>query len=244
MTKKHPTGRSTLPKPEARQRYIEIGELVVLEQIQQDSKALDDNMIAVGPFARLDAGAVAAHDGKTRGAVTNLFGSQAIFQAETMALALSASALIEHVEYPAPADFPDPDDWVDAFFTGQSARGPLHGAVPTVNYAFLWAIWLSAVPYGLWSEQICRSSMEEHVQWVNQLEQVLAKALDHYGLALRAGVTSTDLACAIASTVEGVWLNQCLTNRHPCETSEPIATVLRRAGRMLWRGATEPAAGQ
>lgn len=235
-------GRSTLPKPEARQRYIEIGELVVLEQIRQDSKLLVDNKIAVGPFARLDAGAAAAKDGKTRGAITNLFGSQAMFQAETMALALSASALIEHVEYPSPADFANPDEWVDAFFAGQSARGPTHGATPTVTYAFLWTLWLSAVPYGLWSEQICRSSMEEHVQWVEQLELVLAQALKHYGLTVRKSTTLTDLACAIASTIEGVWLNQCLTVRHPCEPAEPIATVLCRAGRLLWLGAIEPAA--
>lgn len=243
-TMKHKGGRSTLPRPEARRRYIEIGEVVVLEQIQKDSKVLDDDTSAVGPFARLDAGAVAAHDGKTRGVITNLFGSQAMFQAETMALALSASTLIEKVEYPAPADFPNPDAWVDAFFTGQSSRGPQHGANPTVNYAFLWTLWLSALPYGLWSERVCRPSMEEHVQWLNQLELVLSQALDHYGLTVRTGTTVNDLACAIASMIEGVWLNQCLTTCHPCDPSEPIATVLRRAGRLLWLGATEPAANR
>ena len=64
--------------------------------------------IAVGPFARLDANAVAAREGKTRGAITNLFGSQAAFQAETMALALNAGEWVERVEFPAPADFPTP----------------------------------------------------------------------------------------------------------------------------------------
>jgi hypothetical protein len=38
--------------------------------------------------------------------------------------------------------------------------------------------------------------------------------------------------------IEGAWLNQCLTKRHPFERSEPIAAVLRRGGRMLWQGAT------
>jgi hypothetical protein len=47
--------------------------------------------MAIGPFARLDAGDVAAHVGKTRGAISNAFGSQAAFQAETMALALGAA---------------------------------------------------------------------------------------------------------------------------------------------------------
>ena len=232
--------RSTLAKPEARQRYVEIGEFVVLEQIRKDAALLDEQAIAVGPFARLDAGAVAAHDGKTRGSITNLFGSQAAFQAETMALALSAGAWIETIKYPAPRDFPDADAWVDAFFAGQSARGPRHGSKPAVSYAFLWALWLSAVPYGLWSEQISRPSMEEHVLWVAQLERVLQQALDHFGIDLKPGTTLNDVASAIASMIEGVWLNQCLTTRHPCDASEPISTALRRGGRLVWLGATEP----
>lgn len=219
-------------------RYVEIGELIALEQIKKDSEALDDHSIAVGPFARLDANAVAARDGKTRGVISNLFGSQAAFQAETMALALSAGDWIEQIEYPAPSDFTDA--WLDSLFTGESARGPLQGSKPIVNYANLWALWLSAVPYGLWSEEIRRPSMEEHVRWLNKLEQVLEEAMDHFGLSLREGTTANDLACSFASMIEGVWLNQCLTARHPSDPSEPIATVLRRSGRLLWLGATEP----
>ena len=238
MTRK--TRRSTLPKSEAKRRYIDFAEVVVLEQIKQDARILDKNLIAVGPFARLDSATVAAKEGKTRGAISNLFGSQAAYQAETMALALSASNLIEHIEYPTPADFPDANTWVDAFFSGQSSRGPEHGAKPTVNYAFLWALWLSAVPYGIWSEQIARPSMEEHAQWLRKLEQLISEAMNHFDLKIRTGATVNDLACGIASLIEGVWLNQCLTTSHPCDRSEPIATVLRRAGRMLWLGATEP----
>ncbi len=234
------SGRSTLPKPDARERYVQIGEIVVLEQIRQDAALLDGRAIAVGPFARLDAGTVAARDGKTRGAITNLFGSQGAFQAETMALALSAQDWIEQLEIPAPAAYSTADAWVDAFFAGQSARGPRHGAEPTVNYAFLWALWLSAIPYGLWSAEISRSSMDEHTQWLQRLEQVFGQALDHFGLTIRDGTTVNDLACAAASLIEGVWLNQCLTTRHPSAPGQPIATVLRRAGKMLWLGATEP----
>ena len=231
--------RSTIPKAEARRRYIEAAELVVLDQIRKDSRLLDERAIAVGPFARLDANAVAAHEGKTRGAINNLFGSQAVFQAETMALALSARDWIDQIEYPDPAGFAEADAWVDAFFAAQSARGPLHGADPAATYAFLWALWLSAVPYGLWSEEIGRSSMDEHVQWLTQLEQVIERALDRFGLRVRAGTTVNDLACAIASLTEGVWLNQCLTTRHPSDASRadrhrpgPLgkAVVARRHG--------------
>ena len=98
MATKPKRGRSTLPKSEARRRYIEMGELVVLEQIRKkDAKKLDDGAVAVGPFARLDAEDVAARDGKTRGAITNLFGSQAAFQAETMALALDPGTWVDRV---------------------------------------------------------------------------------------------------------------------------------------------------
>jgi len=217
-----------------------MGGLVVLEQIQKDSQLLGDQAIAVGPFARLDAGAVAAHDGKTRGAITNLFGSQAAFQAATMALALDASDWVARVKIPAPGDFASAEAWFDALLVDESARGPAHGAKPTVNDGFLWALWLSATPYGIWSEQIARPSMAEYVQVVGRLEQALQAALAHFDLTVRAGTSINDLACAIASLIEGVWLNQCLTKRHPCDKAEPIATILRRGGRMLWLGATMP----
>jgi hypothetical protein len=233
-------GRSTLPKSEARRRYVEIGELVALEQIRKDAKLLNGGATAVGPFARLDANAVAARDGKTRGAISNLFGSQAAFQAATMALALNAGEWVEQVKFPAPADFATAEAWFDAVLAGQSARGPVHGAKPTVNDGFLWALWLSTIPYGLWSEEVSRPSMKEYVQWLRRLERIFTQALDHFSRALRAGTTINDLACAVASLIEGIWLNQCLIKHHPCDPSEPIATLLLRSGRLLWRGAVAP----
>jgi hypothetical protein len=230
--------RSTLPKSAARQRYVEMGELAALQQIQRDSEALDRSAIAVGPFARLDANAVAAQDGKTRGAITNVFGSQAAFQVETMALALSAGDWIAAIEYPRPAEFATAEEWVDAFFRHESARGPRHGAAPEeVDYGFLWALWLSAVPYGLWSKTVGAPSLEEHVEWTRRLSELLQDVLDHFGLELREGVALTDLASAIENLTEGAWLNQCFTTQHPLDDSEPVATALVRAGRMLWRGA-------
>jgi hypothetical protein len=232
--------RSTLPKSEARRRYITIGEHVALEQIQQDAKLLAEKTIAVGPFARLDANLVAARDGKTRGALTNVFGSQAAFQAATMALALNASDWVDQVEFPALDDFATADEWFDGLLIGQSARGPSHGAPPAVDDGGLWALWLSAVPYGLWSEEVSRPSLDEYVRWVARLETIIKQALDHFRLALRSDTTANDLACALAGMIEGVWLNQCLSTRHPTDPSEPVSTVLRRSGRLLWRGAIQP----
>jgi len=229
-----------LPKEEARHRYVEIGELAVLEQIRKDSKMLDDLAIAVGPFARLDAGAVAARDKKTRGAITNVFGSQASFQVETMMLALSAGDWIDQIDYPNPADYGSADEWVEALFAGQSARGPMHGAKPSLNYAFLWSLWLSAVPYGLWSKRVSDPSVDEYARWLKSLEGIYQHALDHFGMRLQDGVTLNDLACATGSLIEGAWLNQCLSTRHPSDPSQPISTALTRTGRLLWRGATEP----
>ena len=141
MAAKRPAGRSTLPKDEARRRYVEIGQLAALEQIKRDSELLDKRSTAVGPFARLDAGAVAGRDGKTRGVISNLFGSQAAFQAETMERALDAGDWIESLEYPAPADHPDAGAWLDALFAarvgaraapGRQAEGRLRLAVGAV----------------------------------------------------------------------------------------------------------------
>jgi hypothetical protein len=234
---KEPRRRSTLPREEARRRYVEIGELAVLEQVRADAQRLDAQSIAVGPFARLDANAVAAMDGKTRGAITNVFGSQAAFQAETMELALSAEDWVGRIEYPEPEAFATAEEWVEALLAGESARGPVHGAEPEVGYATLWALWLSTVPYGLWSERVSRPSLDEQQQHIDRLEAVLGDALDHFRLGLREGTTVRDLASALASLVEGVWLNQCLTRRHPSDPAEPIATLLRRSGRLLWLGA-------
>jgi AcrR family transcriptional regulator len=232
--------RSTLPRDEARRRYVKIGERVVLEQVRTDARRFDQESIAVGPFARLDAGAVAALEGKTRGAVTNLFGSQSAFQAETMALALNTWEFIERIEYPDPASFAAADEWVDAFFAGESARGPTHRAEPEVTYASLWTLWLSTVPYGLWSERASAPGIEEQLQHLQRLEAVLADAFEHFGLQLREGTTLRDLASAIASLVEGAWLNQCLTRTHPSDPTQPIAELLRRSGRLLWAGAVVP----
>jgi hypothetical protein len=230
MAPKRPAGRSTLPRDEARDRYVEMGQVAALEQIRRDSEALDRRSIAVGPFARLDAGAVAERDGKTRGVISHLFGSQAAFQVETMARALDAGDWIEQLSLPAPADHPDADAWVEALFAAESARGPRRGAQPQLDYAALWALWLSAVPYGLWSERVSAPSMEENGQWVEKLAAAFGAAIEHFGLRLRDGVTLADLAGAAASLIEGAWLNQCLT--------APDDAFLRRSGRLLWNGAT------
>jgi hypothetical protein len=137
--------RSTLPKEAARRRYIEIGELVALEQIRKDAKLLDGGATAIGPFARLDANAVAARDGKTRGTISNLFGSQAAFQAETMALALNADEWVDGPRFPAPADFPRPTHGSTPCWPA-GPRAAVHGAKPTLNDGFLWALWLGTYP--------------------------------------------------------------------------------------------------
>ena len=217
-----------------------MGSLVALEQIQKDSQLLGEGALAVGPFARLDAEAVAAHDGKTRGAITNLFGSQAAFQAAAMALALDAREWVNRIEFPAPQDFSDAEQWLDALLAGESARGPAHGAKPAAEHGLVWALWLSAVPYGIWSEEIAKPSVGEYVQTVQRLEQAILGAFDHFELTVQPGTSINDLACAIVSLTEGIWLNQCLSRRHPCDKAEPVGTMLRRGGRMLWRGAVMP----
>ena len=69
---------------------------------------------------------------------------------------------------------------------------------------------------------------------------VFEEALDHFDLTLQPGTTLDDLAVATAGLVEGLWLSQCQTARHPIDPTEPIATSMRRSGRLLWKGATRP----
>ena len=80
------------------------------------------------------------------------------------------------------------------------------------GYSALWMLWLSAVPYGLWSESIAGPSVDENRTWIARLEETFQDAIDHFGLTLRAGTTVADLAVAVAGIVEGLWLNQCLTD--------------------------------
>jgi hypothetical protein len=96
------------------------------------------------------------------------------------------------------------------------------------------------VPYGLWSTRVSQPSVAEYARWIESLEPVYEKALEHFRMKLRDGVTLNDLACATGSLIEGAWLNQCLGTRHPNDPSQPISAVLRRSGLLLWRGATEP----
>ena len=233
--------RSPLPRTEARQHYVELGSRAVLDQIREDSRALDARAIAIGPFARLDAGRVAAQVGKTRGVLSNLFGSQAAYQVATMEMVLDAGSRLEEIVYPAPADFPTADAWLDAFLAGQSARGPMHGAEPEASYAFLWTLWLATLPYGVWSERVAGPSMEEYVHWTGQIASVVADALTHFGLALRDKVTPADVAHALASVIEGAWLNQLLAATHPGRPDEPASALLLRSGRLVWHGAIRPA---
>jgi hypothetical protein len=238
MSRRH---RTTLPPPEARQRYREIGGLAALDKIIDDARALDAQPFAIGPFARVDASEVAERDGKTRGAITNLFGSQAAYQAEVMSLVLDAETTSDIGQVPDPAAFERAQDWVDAFFLGQSREGPQHRTQLESRYAALWVLWLGTVPYGLWSDRIAGPSMDEFRRRVGQIEAAFAAAIDRFGLRLRDGVSLTDLACAAASQIEGVWLNQCLTGGHPMQPDQPTEAALIRAGRLLWTGAIDEA---
>jgi len=101
-----------------------------------------------------------------------------------MARALDAGDWIERLEFPAPADS-DAGAWVEALFAAESARGPQRGARPKLDYAALWALWLSAVPYGLWSDRVSEPSMEEQAQWIERLEREFGAAIEHFGLRLR-----------------------------------------------------------
>jgi hypothetical protein len=241
-----PRRRSLLPPEEARRRYIRLAETVLLRQIQADARKLDreddDTRVAVGPFAKLSAEEVAASaDGKTRGAITNLFKSQRQFQLEAMALVLEDPE-VDIVVGPDPRRFADVGEWIDALAVAESARGPHHQMEPTVGYGLNWALWLSQVPYGVWSDRIAAPSMHEFRRTAQRLEaSCVGPALEHFSLEVKPPWTALDLATAIASVVEGVWLNQSLAAGHPTRDDSKPVDAMRTALKMLWQGATQPA---
>ena len=237
--------RTTLSPDEARKQYIRAAEMVLLRQIQSDARRLDreddDQRVAVGPFARLSADEVAASaEGKSRGAITNLFKSQRQFQLQAMSVVLEDPE-VDFVVPPDPGGFSDPDSWMDAVAVAESARGPHHGMEPTIGYGLNWALWLSQVPYGIWSERIAAPSMHEFRHSAERLDaNCLQPALERFSLEVKPPWTTRDLATAMVSLVEGVWLNQGLTDEHPTRDDAPAVEAMRTAIKMLWQGATRP----
>ncbi len=237
--------RSKLSREEARRRYIQLAEKVILEQVEEDARRLDreddEGRVAVGPFARLSAEQVAKLDeGRSRGAITNVFKSQRQFQLEAMALALE-DPQVDAIGPADPGGFDDAAAWVDAVATAESARGPIHEAEAVEGYAAGWVLWLGQVPYGIWSTSIAEPSMSEFRHSAERLErEAIRPALEHFGLEMRPPWTTMDLATAMRSMIEGLWLNQCLTREHPTSPGTPSVQGMRDSLRMIWQGATQP----
>jgi hypothetical protein len=106
-----------------------------------------------------------------------------------------------------------------------------------------WALWLSQVPYGIWSERIAEPSLHEFRHSAERLESdCVAPALERFSLEVRPPWTAGDLATAMNSLVEGLWLNQCMSRDHPTRAGTPVAEATRAALQMLWQGATQPIA--
>jgi hypothetical protein len=241
-----PRHRSSLSRADAKKRYLQLAETTLLAQIRRDARLLDreddERRVAVGPFARLNAEEVAASaDGKSRGAITNLFRSQRQFQLDAMALVLEDPNVDEAVP-PDPGSFDDAREWIEAVGSAESERGPLHGMEPAEGYAMSWVLWLSQVPYGVWSERIAAPSMHEFRHSTERLERELVRpALVRFDLEPRPPWTPLDIASAIISLREGLWLNQCLSSEHSTRAGVESAEAARAALTMLWQGATQPA---
>jgi hypothetical protein len=110
------------------------------------------------------------------------------------------------------------------------------------GYAAGWVLWLGQVPYRIWSEYIAQPSMKEFRDSTARLErEAIRPGLSHFGLEVRPPWTSMDLAAAMRSMLEGIWLNQCLTPEHPTRPGEPSMVGAQQALRMIWLGATQPA---
>jgi len=239
------TPRERLARVDAEETYIRAGELEVFRQLQRDGAALDATLadqraFAVGPFARVRADVVVDELGKTRGAINNLWGSQEVFRAAVMGVFLNDAGLgAADVAYPEPASSASLDMWIEAWAGVEIERGPQHAMQPSSRYGLRWAAWLGLVPYGIWSERIAESSMDELRTGVERYaEQILGPALAHFGAELAEPTTIEDLAVAVHEAVEGTWLTSCLTADDPIGRSRPLSATLARTLQLLVRGAT------
>jgi AcrR family transcriptional regulator len=238
--------RSTLPPEELRRRYIELGELVLLEQIRSEAAQLDTavSSMPLASFAQLDADEVARRVGKTRGSITNLFGSQAAFQLATMTIGLDDfvdMGGIGEVEYQAPAAHADAESWLEALAHTESSRGPRHGHAPT-GYAARWTLWASLLPHAVWSTRIAEVSATEFESWTRWIQhELLQPALEHFGFEIAAPFHAHDLALAMAHTIEGLWLSQAIVEQYTLGDGITPEQAARTALTLLWRGATQPA---
>lgn len=240
-----PVPRNRLTRDRASQTYIRAGELEVFRQLQRDATALDETMaddraFAVGPFARLRADVVVDELGKTRGAITNLWGSQEAFRAAVMNVFLNDDSLgLDDVQYPHPSDASTIDEWVDAWARVEIERGPRHGMDPESRYGLRWAAWLGLVPYGIWSTTVATASTDEFRLGAERYaNDVIGPALQHFDLTLLEPTTAMDLAVSASTTIEGMWLSSCLSADDPVGRPTPISTTLTTALRLLIRGAT------
>jgi len=238
--------RERLARVDAEETYIRAGELEVFRQLQRDGAALDATLadkraFAVGPFARVRADVVVDELGKTRGAINNLWGSQEAFRAAVMGVFLNDDSLgAADVDTPDPANFGGLRDWVDAWAVAEIERGPRHAMQPSNRYGLRWAAWLGLVPYGIWSERIAETSMDELRSGVDRYAtQVLGPALAHFRAELADSTTIEDLAVAVHEAVEGTWLTSCLTADDPIGRSRPLSAALATTLYLLIRGATQ-----
>ena len=183
--------RSTLPKDEARRRYVEIGELVALEQIRKDAKLLDERRSrsarspASTPTPSPPATARRAARSPTCSAARPPSRPRRWRWRSTRASGSSGSSspprrlsrrrgLVRRRASPAsrragPRTAPSRPSTTGS--CGRCGSAPC----PTASGA-------SSVP---------GPSMEEYVQWLRRLEAILGDALDHFGLTLREGRRST-----------------------------------------------------
>ncbi len=164
-------GRSTLSSRQARQRYVELAELAVLEQIQRDAETLDRESIAVGPFAaprRERGGGQGWQDPRRRSATCSGARRPSRPRRWRWPSPRATGSSTSSTRHPATTRRPTPGSTPSSRPSRRVVR--IAASIPTVVLRLPLGDLAQPVPYGLWSERIRQPSMEEHVQWLDRLE--------------------------------------------------------------------------
>jgi len=219
--------RERLPRKVAEARYLDTGLDLLLESVRDRAQQLDRALVAdgpdgsapdiPGPVADVTAHAVADQLGKTRGAITNIWGSQQQFH-----LALLKKLLTSTDNLGAIPDRHETEELVDSiddvasavsvFADGELERGPrpdpdLDNLTNSQLWGSLFLTELAYYPYAQWSARVRKLIHDGNENYLDQLvNNFYQPGLDGLGRREHPNLRYHDLARILYALTMGFWL--------------------------------------